>query len=696
MPELRTLHLSGNGLGGSIPVKEESDLSPHLSDLSLSHNGLSGSLPGPLRGGSRWVSLDVSYNKLKGELQLEDEDEDGDGNEEDKDEDEDVGSEEAEEETEDSSSSSSSDGESGFSPQASVYLNINRLSGRIPGFYYEIGEGSSGSGGEVNMLRGNLFACPERDLENDVPETDPYRLQYDCGSDDLNSALLVWTGLLFVFGLLLFVVYFVKREKKQRSVVKIGVVGGEVGEGEMKSPSSSSFSCLACSCSSSSSWYEWLYNQLQSYYLFVRLEEWQEDLRQWHESEWLGCVSGVDGKGVSEEVFQTVSRVWRSFYRQLAAASGREVGRRGGGRRRREHTVEKKRAMLLNILQAGKSLHEVRWCVFWLVVVMVCVGGSVYGSLTVFYGSYDHEYAWTLSAAYLSGVGASGVLVAYFVCLLCVSGGMWLRGVRSMLWYLSGRLDEASGEVEIPSEAVLREHGGSVSVEAGGKRVSLICSGESSCLQCDGAGADAFIHNEMVGGREGNASTTKDEQKQQDEEKDSRKEVWKRSKVDWRAVLAMKVCIAVVNIIIVMMVNGFYVYIYLQLQRWSAMMLSVALSVFKVCWSMVVQVGVVKLLQPLQHHEEEEEEEGEERSVEEGGRGESMMTRTRGMRREGLHEENVRFMSSLMLFNTIVAPCLATMVASSDCFYYVFASPNTITASYSFQECATYGPFGCS
>eukprot|EP01039_Chlorochromonas_danica_P022344 gene22344-biopygen5894 len=141
MPELRTLHLSGNGLGGSIPVKEESDLGPYLSDLSLSHNGLSGSLPGPLRGGSRWVSLDVSYNKLKGELQLEDEDEDGN-------------SEESEDEKEDSSSSSSSGGEGGFSPQASVYLNINRLSGRIPGFYYEIGEGSSGSGGEVDMLRG--------------------------------------------------------------------------------------------------------------------------------------------------------------------------------------------------------------------------------------------------------------------------------------------------------------------------------------------------------------------------------------------------------------------------------------------------------------------------------------------------------------------------------------------------------------
>eukprot|EP00981_Chlorochromonas_danica_P007589 scaffold1816_cov192-Ochromonas_danica.AAC.1 len=262
-----------------------------------------------------------------------------------------------------------------------------------------------------------------------------------------------------------------------------------------------------------------------------------------------------------------------------------------------------------------------------------------------------------------------------------------------MLSYRFRRLDEASGEVEITSEAVLGQRDGkSVSVEEGVKRGSLMRVGEKCCLQCDGAGADAYTHNEMGGGREDNASTAKDEQKQQDEEKDSRK---KRSKVDWRAVLTVKVCIAVVNIIIVLVVNGFYVYIYLQLQRWSAMMLSVALSVFKVCWSMVVQVGVVKLLQPLQHHEEGEEE-GEERSVEEGGRGESMITRTRGMRREGLHEENVRFMSSLMLFNTIVAPCLATMVASSDCFYYVFASPDTITASYSFQECVVFTEINCA
>eukprot|EP00981_Chlorochromonas_danica_P015228 scaffold10978_cov169-Ochromonas_danica.AAC.1 len=36
------------------------------------------------------------------------------------------------------------------------------------------------------------------------------------------------------------------------------------------------------------------------------------------------------------------------------------------------------------------------------------------------------------------------------------------------------------------------------------------------------------------------------------------------------------------------------------------------------------------------------------------------------------------------------------MVASSDCFYYVFASPDTITASYSFVKCTTFADSSCS
>eukprot|EP01039_Chlorochromonas_danica_P009602 gene9603-10614_t len=60
---------------------------------------------------------------------------------------------------------------------------------------------------------------------------------------------------------------------------------------------------------------------------------------------------------------------------------------------------------LISILSAGKLLHHIRIVVLWLVVCMVCAGGSIYGALTVYYGSYNYEYAWTLSAAYLSGLG---------------------------------------------------------------------------------------------------------------------------------------------------------------------------------------------------------------------------------------------------------------------------------------------------
>eukprot|EP00981_Chlorochromonas_danica_P005512 scaffold1118_cov152-Ochromonas_danica.AAC.1 len=413
--------------------------------------------------------------------------------------------------------------------------------------------------------------------------------------------------------------------------------------------------------SSLSSWYEWLHTWLQNFYLIVRLEEWQEDLRQWQEGEWLRCVPAVDGKSGSEEMVRSGSRLWRFFYSQLREPSGVE---RGSGR---DYTVEKKRSMLLNILQAGRLLHEVRLCVFWLVVMMVCVGGSVYGSLTVFYGSYDHEYAWTLSAAYLSGVGASSALVAYFVCLLCVSGWMCLRGVGRWLLFPSGWSGEVSGGGKECESAMGRAGGCEVVVEEDvvGVKVCLsreeekheVCSAQSVSVSTpvDAGGRDkGQIDDAMEGGGDLDVKVAAEKNRKQ-----------KRSNLDWCAVLSMKVCIAV----------------------------------------------------PLQHHEGEGE--GEERIGEEGGRGgdvavgesgigsggnnvwigreESLLSsRTRGgLRREGLHEENVRFMSSLMLFNTIVAPCLATMVASSDCFYYVFASPETITASYSFDKCSRFTEISC-
>jgi hypothetical protein len=63
MTSLTTLHLSGNGLTGSLP----NVVSHKLMDLSLSHNIITGPIPLSFQN-RRWSGLDLSYNRINGKL----------------------------------------------------------------------------------------------------------------------------------------------------------------------------------------------------------------------------------------------------------------------------------------------------------------------------------------------------------------------------------------------------------------------------------------------------------------------------------------------------------------------------------------------------------------------------------------------------------------------------------------------------
>jgi hypothetical protein len=152
MPHLQSLHLSGNNFKGKIELGNSSShddtaLGDDLSELSLSHNHLSGSIPIALqRGSDQWQTLDLSFNKLRGRLWR---------------------------------SAAFNDS------SVSLSLTINRLSGTIPSSYYAVED--------LNILRGNIFACAVKNGAKDLPSSDPYESEYICGSDSLNSSLLVWT-----------------------------------------------------------------------------------------------------------------------------------------------------------------------------------------------------------------------------------------------------------------------------------------------------------------------------------------------------------------------------------------------------------------------------------------------------------------------------------------------------------------------
>lgn len=138
MPMLSTLHLSGNGLTGNLGELSGSSL---LRDVSVASNNLIGTIPHSWQRYGQFIRLDLSGNRLSGTLI------------------------------------------SDFNltaEQQFVNMSVNRLSGNIPHSFI------SASG--VNMLTGNMFQCQDGDL----PQSDPEKNKYTCGSDGLNDSLLAW------------------------------------------------------------------------------------------------------------------------------------------------------------------------------------------------------------------------------------------------------------------------------------------------------------------------------------------------------------------------------------------------------------------------------------------------------------------------------------------------------------------------
>lgn len=152
LPNLTTLHLSGNLITGSLP--DETDgiylTDSYLEDMSLADNQISGTIPECFQL-YPWTKLDLSFNKLTGTLSTE---------------------------------ISPFDGE-----EDSLSLGVNRLSGRIPDSLL------SASG--ISILAGNMFDCVVDGVQQQLPSHDKSVPSYQCGSSSVNAALAIWTIILF-------------------------------------------------------------------------------------------------------------------------------------------------------------------------------------------------------------------------------------------------------------------------------------------------------------------------------------------------------------------------------------------------------------------------------------------------------------------------------------------------------------------
>jgi len=167
MGNLTTLHLSGNGLTGTLPRNIQ--ISSALRDLSLSHNKLHSTIPAPLLN-QPWTNLDLSYNRLSGEL---------------------------------------SEAMSGQYPSDTcIALEQNRLSGNIPSAYRDVLN--------ISLLESNLFVCDAS--RSDLPVHDPAFDKYQCDSQTLNVIMYAWVAVTFTLVFLAFAAWWRWQSEAQTTV----------------------------------------------------------------------------------------------------------------------------------------------------------------------------------------------------------------------------------------------------------------------------------------------------------------------------------------------------------------------------------------------------------------------------------------------------------------------------------------------
>jgi Leucine-rich repeat (LRR) protein len=139
---IRTLHLVGNGLHGSLTGLSNVSV---LSVLALGSNQLTGTIPVSLQR-HNFTQLDLSINRLSGTLTSD----------------------------------------LFVSPSATVYdLSTNRMSGNIPGALY-----SPYASGAINVLEGNIFNCQQ----NNIPTSDVSHSSYQCGSVNFQYSFVAWAS----------------------------------------------------------------------------------------------------------------------------------------------------------------------------------------------------------------------------------------------------------------------------------------------------------------------------------------------------------------------------------------------------------------------------------------------------------------------------------------------------------------------
>jgi hypothetical protein len=191
LPNVTSLHLSGNGLTGSLP--DNVDITQTLYDITVSHNVLTGAIPRQIQE-RPWLTLDLSYNRFSGTLRS------------------DFGTQSYNFSHIVAQILKEEDWLKYWQNLTGLFVDVNRsrltidlaptvllvnnrLSGRIPGALHAIHD--------VSVLGTNLFTC--KIDGSDLPPYDSGLANFQCGSSAFDVPYYLWLSVCTMVGVCAYV-----------------------------------------------------------------------------------------------------------------------------------------------------------------------------------------------------------------------------------------------------------------------------------------------------------------------------------------------------------------------------------------------------------------------------------------------------------------------------------------------------------